>query len=90
MDDALQEEEAARIERKRRESRIASKDIRAKEIAAAHEAAEASTIELNDWTAEDDVALVTAITHVRISYHPGICCPLDWGYRGGASEHLVQ
>lgn len=30
MDDAIQEEEAARIERKRRESRIASKDIRAK------------------------------------------------------------
>uniref|UniRef100_A0A1I7XF36 MCRS_N domain-containing protein n=1 Tax=Heterorhabditis bacteriophora TaxID=37862 RepID=A0A1I7XF36_HETBA len=65
VEDALMEEEAIKQERKRREARIASKDIRSKELAAANEAAEAvSSEELRQWTASDDVALLTAVSHV--------------------------
>ncbi|KAK6045170.1 hypothetical protein COOONC_17325 [Cooperia oncophora] len=63
---AEDEEEAAKIEKKRREARIAQKDIRCKELVAATEAADGMTsAELRRWTAADDVALVTAVTHVH-------------------------
>ncbi|KAL6722417.1 hypothetical protein Aduo_019993 [Ancylostoma duodenale] len=63
---AEEEEEAARLEKKRREARIAQKDIRCKELVAATEAADGMTsAELRRWTAADDVALVTAVTHVH-------------------------
>ncbi|KAK6020548.1 hypothetical protein OSTOST_13796, partial [Ostertagia ostertagi] len=61
---AEEEEEAAKMEKKRREARIAQKDIRCKELVAATEAADGMTsAELRRWTAADDVALVTAVTH---------------------------
>ncbi|VDM70331.1 unnamed protein product [Strongylus vulgaris] len=63
---AEEEEEAARLEKKRRDARIANKDIRCKELVAATEAADGMTsAELRRWTAADDVALVTAVTHVH-------------------------
>ncbi|XGW20407.1 hypothetical protein V3C99_003863 [Haemonchus contortus] len=63
---AEEEEEAAKMEKKRREARIAQKDIRCKELVAATEAADGMTsAELRRWTAADDVALVTAVTHVH-------------------------
>ncbi|KAK6730712.1 hypothetical protein RB195_007277 [Necator americanus] len=61
-----EEEESARLEKKRRETRIANKDLRCKELVAATEAADGMTsAELRRWTAADDVALVTAVTHVH-------------------------
>ncbi|KAJ1349087.1 Microspherule protein 1 [Parelaphostrongylus tenuis] len=61
-----EDEEAAKQEKRRREARIANKDIRCKELAAATEAADGMTCaELRRWTAADDVALVTAVTHVH-------------------------
>ncbi|KAE9419661.1 hypothetical protein Angca_001425, partial [Angiostrongylus cantonensis] len=59
-----EDEENAKQEKRRREARIANKDIRCKELAAATEAADGMTsAELRRWTAADDVALVTAVTH---------------------------
>ncbi|VDL82362.1 unnamed protein product [Nippostrongylus brasiliensis] len=61
---AEEEEETNRMEKKRRDARIANKDIRCKELVAATEAADGMTsAELRRWTAADDVALVTAVTH---------------------------
>ncbi|PIO55578.1 FHA domain protein, partial [Teladorsagia circumcincta] len=66
---AEEEEEAAKMEKKRREARIAQKDIRCKELVAATEAADGMTsAELRRWTAADDVALVTAVTHSRTAF----------------------
>ncbi|CAI4229966.1 unnamed protein product [Auanema sp. JU1783] len=65
LEDAMYMEETARLEKRKREARIANKDIRAKEIAAAHDKAEAlSADNLKSWTRNDDVALITAVTHV--------------------------
>ncbi|VDO76338.1 unnamed protein product [Heligmosomoides polygyrus] len=69
---AEEEEEAAKAEKKRRDARIANKDLRCKELVAASEAVDGMTsAELRRWTAADDVALVTAATHVhdlRVAY----------------------
>lgn len=66
MEDVLMEEEQARIEEKKKEARIASKDLKTKELAAATEVVDnATSKELKKFSAHDDVALITAATHVR-------------------------
>ncbi len=68
MEDVLMEEEQARIEEKKKEARIASKDLKTKELAAATEVVDnATSKELKKFSAHDDVALITAATHVRKS-----------------------
>ncbi|KJH51832.1 FHA domain protein [Dictyocaulus viviparus] len=60
------EEETTKQEKRRRDARIANKDVRCKELVAATEAADGMvSAELKRWTAADDVALVTAVTHVH-------------------------